>query len=140
MLDDAAVQKLVGIDKWITVVVLNLLGNYVNGVLHLDVKQYCGNGFEYIVTNYVHFRRVAMANIIGVEACPKATKSGAGGKVRKHHHYDSQIHRRHSRTRTSANSERKRQNNNAAIDASDFANNDPRTLTLDFVNPTVRTS
>jgi hypothetical protein len=116
----------------------NLLGNYVNGVLHLDVKQYCGNGFGVYSNELCSFQKGCTANIIGVVACPNATKSGAGGE---------------GEGRSTTTTTVKYiggipglglvQTANASdriimlpSNASDFANNDPRTLTLDFVNPT----
>ena len=53
----------------------NLLGNYVNGVLHLDNKQYCGNGFGVYSNELCSFQMGCTANSIGVVACP-ITKSG----------------------------------------------------------------
>ena len=58
----------------------NLLGNYVNGVLHLDNKQYCGNGFGVYSNELCSFQKGCTANIIGVVACPKATKSEWWGR------------------------------------------------------------
>jgi hypothetical protein len=116
----------------------NLLGKYVNGVLHLDDKQYCGNGFGVYSNELCSFQKGCTANIIGVVACPKATKPGAGGEGEGG-----------STTTTTVKNIGGIpglglvQTANAGdriimlpSNASDFANNDPRTLTLDFVNPT----
>ena len=116
----------------------NLLGKYVNGVLHLDDKQYCGNGFGVYSNELCSFQKGCTANIIGVVACPKATKSSAGGEGEGG-----------STTTTTVKyiggipGLGLVQTANASdriimlpSNASDFANNDPRTLTLDFVNPT----
>jgi hypothetical protein len=116
----------------------NLLGNYVNGVLHLDNKQYCGNGFGVYSNELCSFQKGCTANIIGIVACPKVTKSGAGGEGKGG-----------STTTTTVKyiggipGLGLVQTANASdriimlpSNASDFANNDPRTLTLDFVNPT----
>jgi hypothetical protein len=58
----------------------NLLGNYVNGVLHLDDKQYCGNGFGVYSNELCSFQNGCTANIIGIVACPTTIKSGGGGE------------------------------------------------------------
>ena len=117
----------------------NLLGNYVNGVLHLDNKQYCGNGFGVYSNELCSFQKGCTANIIGIVACPKVTKSGAGGEGEG------------GSTTTTTTVKYiggipglglvQTANTSDRIimlpsNASDFANNDPRTLTLDFVNPT----
>jgi hypothetical protein len=108
----------------------DLLGNYVNGVLHLDNKQYCGNGFGVYSNELCSFQKGCTANIIGVVACPSPTRSGGGSS---------------STTtivkyigspglgiiQTASDSIVMLPSN-----ASDFANNGPKTLTLDFVNPT----
>jgi len=109
----------------------DLLGNYVNGVLHLDNKQYCGNGFGVYSNTLCSFQNGCTANIIGVVACPSPTRSGGGSS---------------STTTTIVKyigspglgiiqtaSDRIVM---LPSNASDFANNDPKTLTLDFVNPT----
>jgi len=57
-----------------------LLGNYVNGELHLDDKQYCGNGFGVYSKELCSFHKGCMANIIGVVACPTTIKSGSVGE------------------------------------------------------------
>jgi hypothetical protein len=111
----------------------DLLGNYVNGVLHLDDKQYCGNGFGVYSDTLCSFHKGCTANIIGVVACPSPTQSGRGSS---------------STTTTIVRYIGSPglgiiQTVNASdriimlpSNASDFANNDPKTLTLDFVNPT----
>jgi hypothetical protein len=111
----------------------DLLGNYVNGVLHLDDKQYCGNGFGVYSDTLCSFHKGCTANIIGVVACPSPTQSGRGSS---------------STTTTIVKYIGSPglgiiQTVNASdriimlpSNASDFANNDSRTLSLDFVNPT----
>ena len=109
----------------------DLLGNYVNGVLYLDNKQYCGNGFGVYSNTLCSFQKDCTANIIGVVACPSPTRSGGGIS---------------STTTTIVKyigspglgiiqtaSDRIIM---LPSNASDFANNDPKTLTLEFVNPT----
>jgi len=56
----------------------DLLGNYVNGVLHLDNKQYCGNGFGVYSNTLCSFQKGCTANIIGVVSCPSQTARGGG--------------------------------------------------------------
>ena len=56
----------------------NLLGKYVNGMLHLDDKQYCGNGFGVYSNILCSFQKGCTANIIGVVACPSAPRPGGG--------------------------------------------------------------
>jgi hypothetical protein len=48
----------------------DLLGNYVNGVLHLSDKQYCGNGFGVYSTKLCKFREGCIASIMGTAICP----------------------------------------------------------------------
>jgi len=108
----------------------DLLGNYVNGVLHLDNKQYCGNGFGVYSNTLCSFQNGCTANIIGVVACPSPTRSGGGS----------------SSTTTIVKyigspglGIIQTASDNIVMlpsNASDFANNDPKTVTLDFVNPT----
>jgi hypothetical protein len=62
----------------------DLLGTYVKGVLYLDDKQYCGNGFGVYSSTLCSFQKGCTANILGVVACPSAPKpvgSGGGGGV-----------------------------------------------------------
>ena len=68
----------------------NLLGNYVNGLLHLDNKQYCGNGFGVYSNELCSFQMGCTANSIGVVACPSPTRSGGGSE---RYYNDCQIHR-----------------------------------------------
>ena len=117
----------------------NLLGTYVKGILYLDDKQYCGNGFGVYSSNLCPFQKHCTANSIGVVACPTIPKFGGGGE-----------NERSTTTTTiikyiggipglglvqTANG-----SNDKIImltsNASDFANDNPKTLTLDFVNPT----
>ena len=108
----------------------NLLGTYVNGILHLDDKQYCGNGFGVYSNILCSFQKGCTANIIGVVECPSPTRSGGGS----------------SSTTTIVKYVGspglgiiQTASDRIVIlpsNASDFANNDPKTLTLDFVNPT----
>jgi hypothetical protein len=114
----------------------DLLGNYVNGVLHLDDKQYCGNGFGVYSNVLCSFQKGCTANIIGVVACPTTTKSGGGEGGEE------------SSTTTTVKYiggipglgvVQTASGDRIIIlpsNASDFANNDSKTLTLDFVNPT----
>jgi hypothetical protein len=109
----------------------DLLGTYVKGVLYLDDKQYCGNGFGVYSNTLCSYQKDCTANIIGVVACPSPTGSGGGS----------------SSTTTiivkyvgspglgiiQTASDRIVM---LPSNASDFANNDPKTLTLDFANPT----
>jgi hypothetical protein len=118
----------------------NLLGNYVNGVLQLDNKQYCGNGFGVYSNELCSFQKGCTANITGVVACPTATKSGAGGEgeggstTTTTVKYIGGIPGLGLVQTTNASSDRIIM---LPSNASDFANYDPKTLTLDFVNPTV---
>ncbi|MGC2573966.1 MAG: hypothetical protein WA364_20815 [Candidatus Nitrosopolaris sp.] len=50
----------------------DLLGNYVNGVLHLSDKQYCGNGFGVYSTKLCEFREGCIATIMGTLTCPSS--------------------------------------------------------------------
>ncbi|MDQ6862234.1 MAG: hypothetical protein M3044_00270 [Thermoproteota archaeon] len=109
----------------------DLLGAYVKGVLYLDDKQYCGNGFGVYSNTLCSYQKDCTANIIGVVACPSPTGSGGGS----------------SSTATiivkyvgspglgiiQTASDRIVM---LPSNASDFANNDPKTLMLDFANPT----
>ena len=115
----------------------DLLGTYVKGVLYLDDKQYCGNGFGVYSNTLCSFQKDCTANIIGVVACPKlptTTPSGGsgsgGGNSTTIVRYIGDIPGL-GLIQTA---------NDGIImlpsNASDFANNDPKTLTLDFVNPT----
>ena len=103
---------------------------YVNGVLHLDDKQYCGNGFGVYSNELCSFQKGCTANNIGIVACPSPTSSGGG---------------------SSSNTTIVKYIGSPVLgiiqtasdrivmlpsNASDFANNDLKTLTLDFVNPT----
>jgi hypothetical protein len=109
----------------------DLLGTYVNGILHLDDKQYCGNGFGVYSNELCSFQKGCTANVIGVVACPSPTLSGGGSS---------------STTTTIVKYVGspglgiiQTASDRIVIlpsNANDFANNDPKTLTLDFVNPT----
>jgi len=118
----------------------DLLGNYVNGVLHLDNKQYCGNGFGVYSSTLCSFQKDCSANIIGIVACPKlptTTPSGSsgneGGRTTTTVKYIGGIPGLGVVQTATASSDRIIM---LPSNASDFANNDPKTLTLDFVNPT----
>jgi hypothetical protein len=50
----------------------DLLGNYVNGALHLSDKQYCGNGFGVYSTKLCKFREGCIATIMGTLTCPSS--------------------------------------------------------------------
>ncbi|PWU81357.1 MAG: hypothetical protein DLM72_07560 [Candidatus Nitrosopolaris wilkensis] len=56
----------------------DLLGTYVKGILYLDDKQYCGNGFGVYSNELCSFQKGCTANSIGVVACPSPTRSGGG--------------------------------------------------------------
>jgi len=116
----------------------DLLGNYINGVLHLDDKQYCGNGFGVYSNVLCSFQKGCTANIIGVVACPTAPKSAGGGEGEEGGTTSTIIKYIGGipglgQVQTANASDRIIM---LPSNASDFANNDPRTLTLDFVNPT----
>ncbi|MGB6671282.1 MAG: FxLYD domain-containing protein [Candidatus Nitrosopolaris sp.] len=114
----------------------NLLGNYVKGVLHLDDKQYCGNGFGVYSNVLCSFQKGCTANIIGVVACPTAPRPGGEGEegstTTTTIKYIGGIPGLGLVQTANASDRIKMMPSNA----SDFANNDPKTLTLDFVNPT----
>src|SRR6266487_5441130 len=116
----------------------DLLGTYVKGVLYLDDKQYCGNGFGVYSNNLCSFQKGCTANFIGVVACPTAPKPSSGREGEEG-----------STTTTTVKyiggipGLGLVQTANASdriimlpSNASDFANNDPKTLTLDLINPT----
>ncbi|MGC1931364.1 MAG: FxLYD domain-containing protein [Candidatus Nitrosopolaris sp.] len=48
----------------------DLLGNYVNGVLHLNDEQYCGNGFGVYSSKLCKFRAGCITNSLGTVTCP----------------------------------------------------------------------
>ena len=48
----------------------NLLGNYVNGALHLGDEQYCGNGFGVYSSKLCKFREGCTASSFGTVTCP----------------------------------------------------------------------
>ena len=50
----------------------DLLGNYVNGALHLSDKQYCGNGFGVYSTKLCKFREGCLATVMGTLTCPSS--------------------------------------------------------------------
>lgn len=50
----------------------DLLGNYINGALHLSDKQYCGNGFGVHSTKLCKFREGCIATIMGTLTCPSS--------------------------------------------------------------------
>ncbi len=60
----------------------NLLGNWINGVLHLDDKQYCGNGFGLYSDKLCWGFKGCTANSIGEVTCP-VIKPGPVFKVIK---------------------------------------------------------
>ena len=116
----------------------DFLGTYVKGVLYLDDKQYCGNGFGVYSSKLCSFQKGCTANIIGVVACPTAPKPSSGREGEEG-----------STTTTTVKyiggipGLGLVQTANASdriimlpSNASDFANNDPKTLTLDLINPT----
>jgi hypothetical protein len=116
----------------------DLLGTYVKGVLYLESKQYCGNGFGVYSNTLCSFQKGCTANIIGVVACPSAPKpvgsgGGGGGSTTTIVRYIGGIPGLGIVQAPNVDSD-------SIImlpsNASDFANNDPKTLTLDFVNPT----
>ncbi|MRN41179.1 MAG: hypothetical protein FIO02_09070 [Nitrosopumilales archaeon] len=108
----------------------DLLGNYVNGVLHLDNKQYCGNGFGVYSNTLCSFQNGCTANIIGVVACPSPTRSGGGSSS------TTTIVKYIGSPGLGIIQTASDRIVMLPSNASDFANNDPKTLTLDFVNPT----
>jgi len=116
----------------------DLLGNYVNGVLHLDNKQYCGNGFGVYSNELCSFQKGCTANITGVVACSTAAKSGGRGEGEGGSTTTTTVKYIGGipglgLVQTANSSDRIIM---LPSNASDFAYNDPRTLTLDFVNPT----
>src|SRR5215469_1485244 len=62
----------------------DLLGNYINGVLHLSDKQYCGNGFGVYSTKLCEFRGGCIATITGTPRCP-SSELPLSGKVAHTH-------------------------------------------------------
>jgi hypothetical protein len=58
----------------------DLLGNYVNGVLHLSDKQYCGNGFGVYSSKLCKFPEGCIATIMGTLTCP-SSELALSGKV-----------------------------------------------------------
>jgi hypothetical protein len=50
----------------------DLLGNYINGALHLSDKQFCGNGFGVYSTKLCKFREGCRATIMGTLTCPSS--------------------------------------------------------------------
>jgi hypothetical protein len=62
----------------------DLLGNYVNGALHLSDKQYCGNGFGVYSTKLCEFRGGCIATITGTPRCP-SSELPLSGKVAHTH-------------------------------------------------------
>jgi hypothetical protein len=58
----------------------DLLGNYVNGALHLSDKQYCGNGFGVYSSKLCKFREGCVATIMGTLECP-SSESQLPGKL-----------------------------------------------------------
>jgi len=48
----------------------DLLGNYVNGALHLSDEQYCGNGFGVYSSKLCKFREGCTASSLGTVICP----------------------------------------------------------------------
>ncbi|PWU82633.1 MAG: hypothetical protein DLM72_00730 [Candidatus Nitrosopolaris wilkensis] len=107
----------------------DLLGNYVNGVLHLDNKQYCGNGFGVYSNTLCSFQNGCTANSIGVVACPSPTRSGGGSSS------TTTIVKYIGSPGLGIIQTASDRIVMLPSNASDFANNDPKTLTLDFVNP-----
>ena len=108
----------------------NLLGTYVNGILHLDDKQYCGNGFGVYSNELCSFQKGCTANIIGVVECPSPTRSGGGSSS------STTIVKYVGSPGLGIIQTASDRIVILPYNASDFANNDSRTLTLDFVNPT----
>ena len=109
----------------------DLLGTYVNGVLYLDDKQYCGNGFGVYSNELCSFQKGCTANSIGVVACPSPTRSGGGSSS------TTTIVKYIGSPGLGIIQTASDRIIMLPSNASDFANNDPKTLTLDFVNPTV---
>jgi hypothetical protein len=58
----------------------DLLGNNVNGALHLSDEQYCGNGFGVYSSKLCKFRDGCIATIMGTLTCP-STELPLPGKV-----------------------------------------------------------
>ncbi|HYA83984.1 MAG TPA: hypothetical protein VEH06_11125, partial [Candidatus Bathyarchaeia archaeon] len=56
----------------------DLLGNYLNGALHLSNKQYCGNGFGVYSIKLCKFREGCIATIMGTLTCPSSELPLAG--------------------------------------------------------------
>ena len=54
----------------------DLLGNDVNGALHLSDKQYCGNGFGVYSAKLCKFREGCIATIMGTLTCPSSELPG----------------------------------------------------------------
>ncbi|MFZ0514761.1 MAG: hypothetical protein WAM14_24370 [Candidatus Nitrosopolaris sp.] len=104
-------------------------------MLHLDDKQYSGNGFGVYGNTLCSFQKGCTANLIGVVAChelPMTTPSGGsgseGGSTTTIVRYIGGI----------PGLGLVQTENDRIImlppNAGDFANNDPKTLMLDFVN------
>ncbi|PWU82437.1 MAG: hypothetical protein DLM72_01920 [Candidatus Nitrosopolaris wilkensis] len=117
----------------------DLLGSYVKGILNLDDKQYCGNGFGVYSNTLCSFQMGCTANIIGVVACPSGAPKpiDGGGDGRKDTttivKYIGGIPGLGLMQTTNPSNDRIIM---LPSNASDFANNDSKTLTLDFINPT----
>jgi hypothetical protein len=118
----------------------NLLGTYVKGILHLDDKQYCGNGFGVYSSNLCPFQKDCTANSIGVVACPTAPKARGGNEGGEGSTSTTTIIKYIGGIPGLGLVQTANGSNDRIImlpsNASDFANNDPKTLMLDFVNPT----
>jgi hypothetical protein len=48
----------------------DLLGNYINGILHLNDQQYCGNGFGVYSSKLCKFREGCTVDSLGTVTCP----------------------------------------------------------------------
>jgi hypothetical protein len=62
----------------------DLLGNYVNGALHLSDKQYCGNGFGVYSTKLCEYRGGCIATTMGTLTCP-SSELPLSGKIAHTH-------------------------------------------------------
>jgi hypothetical protein len=115
----------------------DLLGTYIKGVLHLDDKQYCANGFGVYSNTLCSFQKGCTANIIGVVACPTVPKHTGGSEGEEGSTTTTTVKYIGGipglgLVQTANGSDRIIM---LPSNASDFANNDPKTLSLDFVNP-----
>jgi hypothetical protein len=108
----------------------DLLGTYVKGVLYLDDKQYCDNGFGVYSNELCSFQKGCTSNSIGVVACPSPTRSDEGSSS------TTTIVKYIGSPGLGIIQTASDKIVMLPSNASDFANNDPKTLTLDFVNPT----